>query len=121
MINRRESPKTLVAAVVAVASGALTSSNEAHPGAATAEIKLPCGKIGDLQVSLMILGGNHLTHFTPSRDLKYFYRLTEKYNTEEKITETLSLAEQHGRYVKDCLVVFLLSRVAGKPLPDVIA
>jgi hypothetical protein len=121
VINRRESPKTLVAAVVAVASGALTSSNEAHPGAATAEIKLPCGKIGDLQVSLMILGGNHLTHFTPSRDLKYFYRLTEKYNTEEKITETLSLAEQHGSYVKDCLVVFLLSRVAGKPLPDVIA
>ncbi|MBM4019194.1 MAG: hypothetical protein FJ288_12850 [Planctomycetes bacterium] len=57
---------------------------------------MPVGKIGKLAVSRMILGGNLLTHYTHSRDLKYVYRLTEHYNTEAKIHETLALAEQHG-------------------------
>lgn len=57
---------------------------------------LPMGKIGKLQVSRMLLGGNLLTHFTHSRDLKYVYALTAHYNTEAKIIETLALAEQHG-------------------------
>ena len=33
------------------------------------------GKIGKLEVSRLILGGNLLTHYTHSRDLKYVYRL----------------------------------------------
>jgi hypothetical protein len=37
----------------------------ASPGA------LPKGKIGKLDVSRLILGGNLLTHYTHSRDLKY--------------------------------------------------
>ena len=44
----------------------------------------------------MLLGGNLLTHFTHSRDLRYVYNLTAHYNTDEKIIETLALAEQHG-------------------------
>jgi len=95
-MNRRESLKTMIAAVGAAAAGALTTRGEARPGAAAADAKLPYGKIGDLRVSRMLLGGNLLTHFTHSRDLKYVYRLTEKYNTDEKIMETLALAEQHG-------------------------
>ena len=44
----------------------------------------------------MLLGGNLLTHFTHSRDLQYVYNLCAHYNTDEKIMETLALAEQHG-------------------------
>lgn len=57
---------------------------------------LPTGKIGDLTVSRILLGGNLLTHYTHSRDLKYVYNLTAHYNTEDKIFETMALAEAHG-------------------------
>jgi hypothetical protein len=57
---------------------------------------LPTGRIKDLQVSRLLLGGNLLTHFTHSRDLKYVYTLTAHYNTEEKIFETMAAAEAHG-------------------------
>ncbi len=57
---------------------------------------LPQGRIGNLSVSRLLLGGNLLTHYTHSRDLKYVYNLTAHYNTEEKIFETMALAEAHG-------------------------
>jgi hypothetical protein len=57
---------------------------------------MPQGKIGKLAVSRLLLGGNLLTHFTHSRDLKYVYSLAAKYNTDEKIMETLALAEAQG-------------------------
>jgi hypothetical protein len=57
---------------------------------------LPQGRIKNLQISRILLGGNLLTHFTHSRDLKYVYNLTAHYNTEEKIFETMALAEAHG-------------------------
>ncbi len=58
--------------------------------------KMPMGKIGKLEVSRMLLGGNLLTHYTHSRDLKYVYNLCAHYNTEDKIHETMALAEAHG-------------------------
>ena len=57
---------------------------------------LPKGKIGKLEVSRLILGGNLLTHYTHSRDLKYVYSLAAHYNTDEKILETLAKAEAAG-------------------------
>lgn len=54
------------------------------------------GKIGTLSVSRILLGGNLLTHYTHSRDLQYVYNLTAHYNTEDKIHETMALAEAHG-------------------------
>ena len=57
---------------------------------------LPKGKIGKLEVSRLILGGNLLTHYTHSRDLKYVYALAAHYNTDEKILETLAQAEAAG-------------------------
>ena len=57
---------------------------------------LPRGKIGKLEISRLILGGNLLTHFTHSRDLRYVYSLAARYNTDEKILETLATAEAHG-------------------------
>jgi hypothetical protein len=57
---------------------------------------LPKGKIGKMEVSRILLGGNLLTHFTHSRDLKYVYNLAAHYNTQKKIIETLAIAEQNG-------------------------
>lgn len=68
---------------------------------------LPKGKIGDMLVSRILLGGNLLTHFTHSRDLKYVYSLAEHYNTDEKILETLRDAESHG---VDTLVIHTVPR-----------
>jgi hypothetical protein len=69
---------------------------------------LPQGKIDNLKVSRLLLGGNLLTHYTHSRDLKYVYNLTAHYNTEEKILQTLALAERHGI---NTLVVHTVPRV----------
>jgi len=58
--------------------------------------RLQKGRIGNLNISRLLLGGNLLTHFTHSRDLKYVYNLTAHYNTEEKILDTMALAEANG-------------------------
>ncbi|TKJ38314.1 MAG: hypothetical protein CEE38_06030 [Planctomycetes bacterium B3_Pla] len=60
------------------------------------EAGLPKGKIKNLEIGRLLLGGNLLTHFTHSRDLKYVYNLTAHYNTEQKILETMAVAETHG-------------------------
>ena len=49
-----------------------------------------------MEVSRILLGGNLLTHYTHSRDLRYVNNLAKQYNTAEKIMETMTLAEQHG-------------------------
>ncbi|MCA9411765.1 MAG: twin-arginine translocation signal domain-containing protein [Candidatus Omnitrophica bacterium] len=56
----------------------------------------PCGKIGDLKISRLLLGGNLLTHYAHSRGLVYVNHLAAHYNTPEKIIETMALAERHG-------------------------
>jgi len=68
----------------------------APAGPAAGADAMPQGRLGGLRVSRMILGGNLLTHYTHSRDLRYVYALCAHYNTEAKILETLALAEQHG-------------------------
>ncbi|MBN1443866.1 MAG: twin-arginine translocation signal domain-containing protein [Planctomycetes bacterium] len=97
-IHRRTFLKTSLAA--AAAGDALARTAEASvpsaEDAAGARPLMPCGKIADLEISRMLLGGNLLTHFTHSRDLRYVYNLTAQYNTEEKILETLALSEKHG-------------------------
>ncbi len=54
------------------------------------------GKLGKLEIGRLLLGGNLLTHYTHSRDLRYVYTLTQHYNTKEKIFETMQVAEAHG-------------------------
>jgi len=68
---------------------------------------LPKGKVAGLSMSRLLLGGNLLTHFTHSRDLKYVYNLAAHYNTEEKILETLAIAEAYGI---DTLVIHTVPR-----------
>ncbi len=58
--------------------------------------KMPTGKIGKLDISKLIIGGNLIGGWAHARDLIYVSRLFKAYNTEAKIFETLAIAEQHG-------------------------
>lgn len=57
---------------------------------------IPKGKLGEVEITRVILGGNLLTRYTHCRDLGYVYSLLGKYNTDEKIVETFAAAEEHG-------------------------
>ncbi len=59
-------------------------------------IDMPTGKIGALTVSRLIIGGNQFSGWSHSRDLKYLRELFKAYATEERIMETLQLAEESG-------------------------
>jgi uncharacterized membrane protein YphA (DoxX/SURF4 family) len=66
--------------------------------AALSELKgeLPKGKIGKHKISRMIAGGNLIGGWAHSRDLIYVSNLFKAYNTEQKVYETLMLAEKAG-------------------------
>ena len=57
---------------------------------------LPMGKIGELEISRLICGGNLIGGFAHSRDLRYVSTLLKAYNTDEKVMDTLQLAEENG-------------------------
>ena len=57
---------------------------------------MPYGTIGKLKISRLILGSNLMGGYSHSRDLSYVGPLMQAYNTEEKIMETLALAEAEG-------------------------
>ena len=61
-----------------------------------AKTALPMGKIGDLDVSRIILGGNLLALYHHCRDQSYVFNLVKHYNTEEKLLETFEVAEANG-------------------------
>ncbi|MBN1343302.1 MAG: hypothetical protein JXQ73_11515 [Phycisphaerae bacterium] len=67
---------------------------EAPPKPATGAI--PKGKIGDLQISRLVLGGNLIGRYNHIRDLSYVQQLVNRYNTDAKILETIALAEAMG-------------------------
>ena len=52
--------------------------------------------LGKTRLSRMFLGGNLVTGFMHSRDLKYVPELFRAYVTEEKIIQTFKLAEENG-------------------------
>jgi hypothetical protein len=57
---------------------------------------LPCGKIGKVSISRLLIGGNLIGGWAHSRDLMYASKLFRCYNTEAKIFETLELAQACG-------------------------
>lgn len=57
---------------------------------------LPTGKLGKLHVSRIILGGNLIGGWAHARDLLYVSELLKAYHTDEKVLETLQIAEEHG-------------------------
>ena len=57
---------------------------------------LPTGKIGKLQISRLIIGGNQFSGWSHSRDLPYLRQLFLAYSSQEKIRDTLELCEEYG-------------------------
>ena len=58
--------------------------------------ELPTGQIGDLKLSRLILGGNLMGGWAHARDLMYVSKLVKAYHHDQKVFDTLRLAEQAG-------------------------
>jgi uncharacterized membrane protein YphA (DoxX/SURF4 family) len=76
-------------------SGATTKSFQF---ASLSELKgvLPKGKIKDLDLSRMIMGGNLIGGWAHSRDLIYVSKLVKAYHSDERVINTLLMAEKCG-------------------------
>jgi hypothetical protein len=66
------------------------------PGPGRSASPLPTGRIGHLNVSRLICGGNLINGFAHARDLIYVSSLMKHYFTDEKIMETWELCEENG-------------------------
>jgi hypothetical protein len=102
-INRRDFfKKSLVASAGVTSALSLEEKNLLaqmnKPAKQTAKpVKgLPRGKIGDLNISRIFCGGNLIGGWAHSRDLTYVSSLVVAYHTDEKVFETLELAEENG-------------------------
>lgn len=56
----------------------------------------PMGKIGDIEISRVIAGGNILSGWCHQRDLLYVSTLAAQYLTQEKQFDTLEMMEEEG-------------------------
>lgn len=77
---------------------AAASAGAAEPKDApgTASTIVPQGDLCGAKIGRVLLGGNLISGYMHSRDLKYVNALFKAYATEEKILETLRIAEAHG-------------------------
>ncbi len=57
---------------------------------------IPTGQIGNLTIGRLIIGENQFSGWSHSRDLKYLRDLFKAYATDERILQTLQLAEEAG-------------------------
>jgi uncharacterized membrane protein YphA (DoxX/SURF4 family) len=74
--------------------------------------QIPKVKIGDLEVSRVIMGGNLIGGWAHARDLIYASRLVKAYHTDERVMQTLQLAERCG--INSLLTNPALSRIVNK-------
>jgi uncharacterized membrane protein YphA (DoxX/SURF4 family) len=58
--------------------------------------QVPHARIGKLDVSRVIMGGNLIGGWAHARDLLYVSQLVKTYHSDQKVFETLRLAEQCG-------------------------
>ncbi len=58
--------------------------------------QMPSGRIGNVDIGRVIVGGNLVSGFAHSRDLIYVSPLLRTYFTDEKVMETLRLCEACG-------------------------
>ncbi|MBN1125789.1 MAG: hypothetical protein JXA82_12335 [Sedimentisphaerales bacterium] len=64
--------------------------------------KCPMGKIGDVEISRIICGGNLISGYAHSRDLIYVSPLMQHYFTDEKIMDTWQVCEENG--INACII-----------------
>jgi len=103
-LNRREFLKKSLVGSAAVAAALsreekiLLAAAEKKPAPLPADSGkgLPVGKIGKVQISRLICGGNLTNGYAHSRDLIYVSDLLKKYFTDEKVIETYQICEECG-------------------------
>jgi len=74
--------------------------------------QVPKGKIGDLELSRLIMGGNLMGGWAHGRDLIYTDKLVKAYHTDERVMMTLQLAEKCG--INTILTTTALCRIINK-------
>ena len=82
--------------LAATSDGSAQPASRPRPKTDIPPGSLPCGKIGKVSVSRLLIGGNLIGGWAHSRDLMYASKLFTSYNTEAKIFETLELAQECG-------------------------
>ena len=104
-LDRRSFIKQSVATSAGATLGLGVSDKQAKGETATGKPKavseisrkgMPMGKIGKLNVSRLISGGNLISGWAHARDLAYVSELMRHYNTDEKVMDTLELLEENG-------------------------
>ncbi len=88
-VDRRQFFKRFL---VSSAAAALASA-KASGGPA---VDFPTGRIGNVNISRLIIGGNQFSGWSHSRDLPYLRELFTAYSSDEKIMDTLELCEEMG-------------------------
>jgi hypothetical protein len=83
-------------AATATTSLLASSALGQEPTSAPSPVALPKGRIGNATMSRVLLGGNLISGYMHSRDLMYVNSLFRAYATEQKILDTLALAEANG-------------------------
>jgi len=85
----------IAAAVEGTGAPARASSVKGLPAGKPARLPV-AGKIGGVEVSRLIIGGNQFSGWSHSRDLAYLRDLFKAYSSQEKIMETLEICEENG-------------------------
>jgi len=75
---------------------AASAAGEGARGPIAAKSDVPRGRIGKLQISRLICGGNLFVGSAHSRELIYVAALMKQYFTPEKIMDTLQVCEENG-------------------------
>ncbi len=76
----------------------LVAHAASEPGQAQSSppARMPCGRIGSVEISRLICGGNLISGYAHSRYLIYVSDLLKHYFVDERIMETWALCEAHG-------------------------
>lgn len=101
-VSRRSFLGQSLAAAGAVAGAGLTTASAGADGQTPSapvavEYKgMPCGMLGNVKISRMLFGGNLIGGYMHCRDLSYVNQLFRAYADDDKIIETLKIAEDNG-------------------------
>jgi hypothetical protein len=74
----------------------LASTPTVKPASPASRAGMPTGRIGDVEISRLICGGNLISGYAHSRDLIYVSPLLKHYFTDDKILETWARCEEQG-------------------------
>ena len=76
------------------------------------EGQIPKGKIGNMELSRLIMGGNLIGGWAHARDLIYVSQLVKSYHTDDRVMMTLQLAEKCG--INSIITNPALARIINK-------